>query len=394
MPGSEPCDAVVSVAGDWAPIRRFTPIIEQHPDSIYGDLLPVIQSSDLSIVNLEAPLSDRGVPKVKSGSVFKGEKKHVKGLTAASFDVATLANNHMFDYGIDAFQDTLDILDVHHIRHTGAGMSEKEAQEPLVAEVNNVRIGVVNFSEGEDLTSADNGPGVMGWHLDTVVQNIKKLKKENAFIIVISHCGIEYVPFPPPYVVHAFQRMADAGADLVIGHHPHVPQGVFFHNNVPVCCSLGNFVFFQETDLKYRKLGYLVKAGIKGQTLVSLELVPYRIHDQGVSLLKNRDQELFYKKLEAVSTPLNDPAQFEDTWNGFLHHWGMSGFKNEVRMIMEKIDADPAKGSAMFRNRLTTLQHFHHWKDFLTRVADGRLSDSPQWARDITEEWLTAKVQV
>ncbi len=385
-------DVNLCVTGDWAPIRAFQNIIEDTPDAIYGDLLPLIQSADLSIANLEAPLSDSGAPVTKSGAVFKGERKHVRGLAAVPFDVVTLANNHMFDYGLSAFKESLDVLEQNHIKYTGAGMSEKDAGSPLVIEIKGLKIGIVNFSEGEDLTAAAGGPGVMGWNLSAVTRTVRSLKSKVDFILVISHCGIEYIPFPPPYVSDAFKQIVESGADLVIGHHPHVPQGISFHNNIPICYSLGNFVFYQETDLKFRKLGYMVTVGLKKNSLVSLELIPYKIHPKGLSLLNGLESEDFFEKFKYISQPLSDPKQFEDTWNSFLDHYGTSGFFSEISMIMEKLAQDPAKGAAMFRNRLTTLQHYHHWKDFMTRMVDGRLGSSPEWARNLTQEWLTARI--
>ena len=388
-------DITLCVAGDWAPIRQFRSIIEDEPTAVYGDLLPILQAADLSIVNLEAPLSDRGTPVDKSGSVFKGEEKHVAGLAAVPFDVVTLANNHVFDYGLDAFQDSLKVLEENDIRYTGAGMSKEEAAGPLIVEKKGIKVGIVNFSEGEDLTAAQDGqPGVMGWDIGTVTRTIAALKEEVDFVLAISHCGIEYIPFPPPYVANAFEQAADAGADVVIGHHPHVPQGLSFYKNTPICYSLGNFIFYQETDLKYRRLGYMVNIGVKDQSLVSLDLVPYKIHSQGLKALEELELADFFWKFKEVSLPLRNSNEFEGSWNSFLHYYGTSGFFNEVSMIMEKMKDDPKKGAAMFRNRLTTLQHYHHWKDLMTRIVDGTLESSQQWAEDLTEEWLTKKCEI
>ena len=231
----------VCIAGDWAPIRVFQKIMETDSNSVYGDLLPVLRSADLSIVNLESPLSDRGEPVFKSGAGCKGEQRHIKALTSVHFDVVTLANNHVFDYGIDAFKDTMDVLKHNNIQWAGAGMSKEEALTPLVININGTKIAIVNFSEGEDLTSAGKGPGVMGWDLPLIEDTIKTLRSKVDFIIVTAHCGIEYIPFPPPYVAKAFKQMVRAGADIVIGHHPHVPQGIQFYKDVPIIYSLGNF---------------------------------------------------------------------------------------------------------------------------------------------------------
>ena len=393
-PDAGKAEITVCVTGDWAPIRKFQPLIETSPQAVYGDLLPAIQSADLSIVNLEAPLSDRGAPVDKSGSVFKGEEKHVSGLAAVPFDVVTLANNHVFDYGLDAFQDTLAVLEQHNIHHIGAGLSEEAAARPLVVDVKGITIGIVNFSEGEDLTTAQgNAPGVKGWDLATVTQTIRTLKQQVNFVLAIGHGGVEYIPFPPPYVADAFQQAADAGADVVVGHHPHVPQGLSIHKGAPIFYSLGNFIFFQETDLKFRKLGYMVTIGFTKDALVSVKLAPYRITDSGLQVLQGRELDDFFAKFKEISLPLNDPQRVSDAWNGFLHYYGASGFFDEVSMIVEEMKADPKKGAAMFRNRLTTLQHYHHWKAFLTRMVNGTLESSPKWARLLAQEWLTAKIE-
>jgi poly-gamma-glutamate synthesis protein (capsule biosynthesis protein) len=383
--------AKICIAGDWAPIRVFKDIMEARPESIYGDLLPILRSADLSIVNLEAPLSDRGAPVCKSGAVFKGEQHHIKALTAVPFDVVTLANNHVFDYGLDAFKDTLDILSRNDIQLTGAGMSIREASQPLVVTVNDIKIAIVNFSEGEDLTAAGKKPGVMGWDLQTIEDAIKSLRTKVDFILVIAHCGIEYIPFPPPYVAKAFEQLARAGADIVIGHHPHVPQGMQFYSHIPICYSLGNFAFYQQTDLKYRKLGYLVNLKVKKKSLLSLELVPYEIHDSGLSILKEQKRQAFWHKFKEISMPLQDKKSLNDAWHGFLHYYGESGFFDEIAMILEKIKTDPQKGAAMFRNRLTTLQHYHHWKDFLSYIVEDKLESPPKWSQKLIEEWLTRK---
>ena len=262
IPGNHPPQATIIMAGDWAPIRAFAPMIEQDPKAVYGDLLPLLKAADLSVVNLEAPLSDTGEAVCKSGAVFKGRTCHVKGLTAVPFDGVTLGNNHMFDFGVAAFRETVQTLEARGIRHTGAGMDLAEAQAPMILEANGLSVAVVNVSEGEDLTAAGKGPGVVGWDIPRLAATIRAARQTADVVIAVAHCGLEYIPFAPPYAVQAFKQMAEAGADAVIAHHPHVPQGVFFHQGeVPICCSLGNFLFYQPTDLYWRKLGYMAELG-------------------------------------------------------------------------------------------------------------------------------------
>ncbi len=398
--GKKPAANII-IAGDWAPIRDFSDTILENPEAIYGDLLPVLRDSHLRLVNLECPLINDGVdegvdgetPVHKSGAVLKGVPGHINGLTAVPFEVATLGNNHVFDYGTDAFVRTRDLLRQNGIQSTGAGLSLAEAEKPLLVTANGIQIGIISFSEGEDLTAAAPGkPGVLGWEVGRVIDLVKEIRSDVHVIIVICHGGVEYIPFPPPYLADALQRIAEAGADLVIGHHPHVPQGVQIHNGVPICYSLGNFVFFQPTDLQYRKIGYLVKTGVAEDGVGAIQIIPYEIGPGHLMLLKEEKLQRALKKLCALSAPLENTERIADAWHGFLKHYGVDGFKDEIANIMDQFENEHPKGAAMFRNRLTTLQHYHHLTDLMTRIMDGTLDEAPVWAVAFVDEYFNRKI--
>ncbi len=391
--GGEKPVAEIILAGDWAPIRTFSDRILNVPEAIYGDMLPVLQDGDLRVVNLECLLVEKGTPVNKSGAVLCGLPGHIHGLTTVPFEVVTLGNNHVFDYGSEGFFETRELLDQNQIKSTGAGSGLAEAEKPLIVNVKNVRIGIISFSEGEDLTAAaPDRPGVLGWEVDRVIARIKEIRSTVHVIIVICHGGVEYIPFPPPYLAGALQRIAESGADLVIGHHPHVPQGVQIHQGVPICYSLGNFVFFQPTDLLYRKIGYLVKVGMAEDGLHTLRIIPYDIGPEGLSRLKAEKRRRVFNKFDALSRPLIKPGGITDAWHGFLKYYGSGGFKNELTTILNIFETDPPKGAAMFRNRLTTLQHSHHLTDLMTRVINGNLDAAPAWAVAFVHEYFTRKV--
>lgn len=391
-PSVPKAEAEIIISADWAPIRTFEPIIKNSPEAIYGNVLPELRNADLRITNLECPLIKTGKPVWKSGSVLLGHPDSLPGLTSVPFEIATLANNHMFDYGIDGFKETLSHLKAHSIRTVGAGLTASAASSPLQIDLKGCRLAIVNLSEGEDLTAAQNGPGVFGWEIETTARQIQKLRATVDFILVIGHCGLEYIPFPPPYVVKAFKHLAEAGADLIVGHHPHVPQGIQIHQGVPICYSQGNFVFYQETDLLYRKTGYLVKAGIARNSLAYLRIIPYRIGAQGLSLLNPNESSDFFKTLKQISDPLQTADGTADAWHGFLKYYHLKGFRSEVRSILDRFATEPQKAAAMFRNRVTTMQHREHWIDFLTRMMDDSIDKAPDWAYDLAQLWFTQKV--
>ncbi|NPV05133.1 MAG: CapA family protein [Syntrophaceae bacterium] len=383
--------AEIIIASDWAPIRAFDGIVAETPEAVYGDLMPVLRRCDLRIVNLECALSGDAAPVWKSGSVFKGRPEHIRGLTSVPFEAVTLANNHVFDYGPEAFRQTLELLERHSIRTVGAGMSPEEACRPLVLEVRGIRIGIVNFSEGEDLTAAVSGPGVFGWDIGAVTESVRAVRPGVDIVLVVCHGGVEYIPFPPPYLAAAFGRIASAGADLIVCHHAHVPQGIQFAGGVPVCYSLGNFVFWQETDLLYRKLGYLVKAGVAREGLSHIEIVPYDIGPDSLRLLRGAESAGFFEALKKVTLPLAERNGIADAWHGYLRYYGIKGFRDEIAMILARMDQEPAKGAAMMRNRIATMQHRELWVDAMTRIMEGSIDEAPQWAYDLAVEWLTRK---
>jgi poly-gamma-glutamate capsule biosynthesis protein CapA/YwtB (metallophosphatase superfamily) len=384
--------ATVLVAADWAPIRAFEPLVHFHPEAVYGDLLPALRNADLRIVNCECALTRSTREVWKSGAVFKGEPAHAHGLTAVPFDVACLANNHVLDYGVAGLRETLRVLDRAGIRTVGAGLTEKDAHAPLTLTVDGVRIHIVNFSEGEDLTASDGGPGVFGWDIPRVQATIRDCRRRGGIVIAIGHCGLEYVPFPPPYVVRAFRAAVDAGADCVIGHHPHVPQGMEWRRGRPIFYSLGNFVFYQPTPLLHRKTGYVVtlQAGRRG--LTDVKLLPYRITDDGLRTLRREEDRMFRRTMSRLSKPFRTPSGHERAWEAYLAWYGIEGFVKEAGGILERLESEPQKAAAMFRNRVTTMQHAELWRDVLTRSLAKKARTPPPDAAAVVRDYFTASV--
>jgi poly-gamma-glutamate synthesis protein (capsule biosynthesis protein) len=225
-----------------------------------------------------------------------------------------------------------------------------------------------------------------------VTQAVKQVRAAADVVLVVCHAGVEYIPLPPPYLAKALQAVAAAGADLVVGHHPHVPQGLQISRGVPIAYSLGNFVFYQPSDLAYRKIGYLLKARISARQLTGIRLVPYQISDRGLMRLTGAHLKWFLQKMHQISQPLDTPAEIEAGWNGFLQYYGIDGFFEEIDMLMDTLREDPRKGAAMIRNRVATMQHREHWIDAMTRIINGSIDDAPQWAYNLVHEWLTQTI--
>ena len=379
-------------AADWAPIRHFESVMAEDPAGCYGDVLPLLQSADLRIVNFECTLTGRGTPVAKGGPNLSAAEKHLECLKAGGFEIATLANNHIFDYGPAGFQATCRALEGLSVRFFGAGMNLSEAQRPLTVELDGLRIGFCGFTEGHDLSGAgENTPGVAPWRPEQVCQQVVELRKSCDLVFVVPHGGIEFSAWPAPYCIDAYRRIAKARPDAVIAHHPHVPQGMEFYRGVPIFYSLGNFLFYQNTRLIHRKHGFLVELSVGKEGLRGFRLHPYGIDDRRVHLLKGADLTAFSRLFKRLSRPFEENP-YEGYFGTLKERWHSGYAAGEFRKAAGQFDTDPAKAAALFRNRMTTLQHTELWIPMFDRVARGTIDDAPEWSSDLEHEFMTKEM--
>ncbi len=382
-------------ASDFAPIRKFAPIMKENPAAIYGDLLSSLKEADYGIVNLESPLYTEDSYIVKSGAAFSGDPEHVESLKAGNFKAAICANNHTFDSGDQGFFKTVELLGQNGIACVGAGRNAAEARRPLEININGRSILLMAISEGEDMKGAtDDTPGVRPWEVERLADEIRQARGKHDAIIVSAHCGLEYQPFPSYYVYEAFKKWAEAGADIIIGHHPHVPQGMAMFGKTPAYFSLGNFAFYQPVPLLYRKTGYMLELQITEKGITDHKMIPYRIGEQGLRRLNEMELTEFQWMFKKLSAPLETPEKAKEAWNAVLACNGMEGFQQELMKILVTMKENPCKGAAMLRNRVTCMQHSTQWTDGMTRIAEGTIDDAPAELMEIVKHYMTMEVEL
>jgi hypothetical protein len=225
-----------------------------------------------------------------------------------------------------------------------------------------------------------------------VERHIREAKQQADIVLAIYHGGREHAPLPPQYVVDGLRKAAEAGATAVIAHHPHVPQGIEIHHGVPIVYSQGNFVFWQPEPVYHRHVGYLVHLEFAGDQLVKLELSPYKIEAGGLSLLKEAEKDCFMKQLHEVSLLLADPEAVKDVWNAFVDRVGVQGMVARLQSDLDKIAEDVPAGTARLFNMFFTSAHNELFLNGLKRAATGQIGDSPEWAQQLVERWLTEPI--
>lgn len=222
------------------------------PEYPWGDVLPVLRDADWRLCNLECVISDRGEPwsVYPKAFHFRSDAKNIAVLKTAGINAATLANNHVLDYGYDALREMLEILDRAGVVHAGAGLNDAEASRMAISEVHGQKIGIIAFTDNEpDWEAAPGQPGIfyVPANLDdsraaTLIELVRDSSANVDLLIVSAHWGSNWGYRPPAEHVVLAHALIDAGADIVFGHSCHVFRGIEFYKGRPILYSAGNFV--------------------------------------------------------------------------------------------------------------------------------------------------------
>ncbi|WP_106475719.1 CapA family protein [Phytohalomonas tamaricis] len=210
-------------------------------------LIEEIASADYAICNFEAPVSDSGSPQPKSGPHIAQPAGMVASLRQQGFDLLLLANNHMMDFGERALSATLNEARRHELDTLGAGSGVDEAYRPLIKTFGDTTIGLVNACEAQfgvlDINASAHQAGYAWINHSLIDKQIVELKKACDFVVVFAHAGLEHYSIPQKEWRMRYKHLCDLGADVIVGCHPHVPQGYERHNDAVIFYSLGNFYF-------------------------------------------------------------------------------------------------------------------------------------------------------
>lgn len=212
----------------------------------FRGVLPVFRRAAAVVANLESPLLDAGVP-VPGKCTLSGPTAWAQVLRDAGITIVSLANNHMMDFGPDGLATTIRSLDAAGVARVGGGANRAAANAPVVLEIQNRRVAFLARTSvvvsAPWYAAGDETPGVAFLDADETCAAIQRAKREADLVVLLIHWGLEEYRYPSPGQRDLARRFAAAGADMVIGHHPHVTQGVERIGRSVVAYSLGNFLF-------------------------------------------------------------------------------------------------------------------------------------------------------
>lgn len=264
--------------------------------------------ADFLLGNLECAVTDRGEAANKKFT-FRAPAKELAILKNAGFDWLGLANNHVMDYGALGLSDTIKALRKRGFSYTGAGDTAALAREPFFFKKNGLTIGLLAFTTTlpKNMWAESNRPGVSYANFKKIPVWVKTAKKKCDILLVFFHGGTELSP-EPNQVQRDFARLAaDAGADVVIGHHPHVIQPVELRGNSLILYSVGNFLFVSPTPGTERSVItrlILKKSGVRA------EFVPIDINWGRLKPASQEDAKIIRAALNAQGALAAHPDRF------------------------------------------------------------------------------------
>lgn len=294
---------------NWRPMQRYTSVGKGLKGVFSENLIEELNSADITMVNNEFPFSTRGKKIEDKAYTFRAHPDRVSILHEMGADIVSLANNHALDFGKDALLDTFDVLDQANIDYVGAGKDINRAKQAIFYELEDKKIGFLAASRviyADSWYAKENSPGMIGIYDTTLLLNeITNTKEVCDYVVVYLHWGIESNNYPEEYQREMAKQFIDAGADIIIGAHPHVMQGIEYYKGKPIVYSLGNFWFSS-----YKRESALLKLTLNPDNSTLLQILPVYTGDCYTYITEdNEQQKNYFDFIEKLSFNISIDAE-------------------------------------------------------------------------------------
>jgi|GEM_PF-734780 len=322
----EPLVNIVAV-GDIMLGRGVGSQIRANSPSYPFDLTRELTSqADVAFGNLESPITARGI--AQGGISLRAAPEVVAGLSDAGFDVVSLANNHTDDYGAVGLLDTVSYLDGEDIAYVGLSGDPNGQQDAVTLETNGLRMAFLAYNNVPPRwePSADAGRSPAWLEPEAAYADVRHAASSSDFVVVSLHWGTEYMPQPDEFQQEVARGMLEAGAGLIIGHHPHVVGAVAWEDEGFVAYSLGNFVFDQPFSMETMQ-GLVLVCLIDRTGLKQVQLVPVEMEAGQPRVLPPPEASVVNCQVFENSGMLEGPSEEEWTLTG--HKLGRQGLEEE-----------------------------------------------------------------
>ena len=316
-------DSSVSIAavGDLMLSSWAIPVLRaKGTDYPYLNTRAILNSADAAIANLEAPFTEAGEPFEKKFN-FKVPPEFARSLKTAGINVVNLANNHIMDFGVSGLESTIETLYKYGVQHSGAGMNIEAAHVPAVLNLDGKRVAFFGYSMTfpTEFYAKEDSAGTAYPEAEQMVRDISNWKGKVDFVIASFHWSAEKRDTPKDYQIYFAHLAIDSGADLVLGHHPHVLQGIELYKNKLIAYSVGNYAFASYSKSAFDSI--ILKVYLNARGLFLGYCVPINVDNRYVEfqpkLLQGEERQAVITKLQRLSRPLNGGREIIEN-SGFI----------------------------------------------------------------------------
>jgi poly-gamma-glutamate synthesis protein (capsule biosynthesis protein) len=298
--------------------------------SLSNQLSNFLNFHDIISCNFEGPIFTSSQFSIdKAGPCLSQNKDSIKFLRDKGFNLFNLSNNHIMDYGRESLERTIELLPKDS--YLGAGLSFEKAFHPIVKEIKGRRIGFLSFAEwGFGAIDGFNKEGFAWVNHPKVNSIVEKTKKEVDFLVLQIHAGVEDIDLPIPEWRERYKELIDFGADIIIGHHPHVPQGWEKHKGKYIFYSLGNF-YMDLSNKEYDK-SFILSLTLDQSLKLSFEIIPISKKKNKINLSSDKDLiNDLTKKLNSKDYYSNINSICCDLWHNRYKRCYYSALNSPVR---------------------------------------------------------------
>lgn len=305
----------ISICGDVCPVGTNDLFVLGDVEALFHDVPAAFADSDRVLVNLETALTDSEYRISKKGPNLKGSPACAKVLKAVGVTDCGLCNNHVFDFGTEGILDTLRALEENGLSHTGFGENYEDSRKNLVMEKDGVRVAVIAVCEHEYCYALEDRMGARGYDPYDTIEDIRKAKAENDYVIVTYHGGKEQSVFPSPRLRKACHAMAKSGADVILCQHSHCIGCCEEYRGSHILYGQGNFHFANcHPDHPQWQTGLIARIRITDR--LTLEFVPVEVVGKGIRLAQGERRQAILDELAANSAKLKN-GEWEKGWEEF-----------------------------------------------------------------------------
>ncbi|MFA7252507.1 MAG: CapA family protein [Candidatus Paceibacterota bacterium] len=294
--------------GDISYSRGVERMVTKNKDVNYP-LLKIsdyLKSADLVFGNLETPITP-GTEIPAFTMLFRSNPGTEQALRKAGFSILSLANNHTPNFGDKGLSDTFNYLDLAGIKYVGAGRNEQEANRPVYLERQGIRFAFLAYNDPDVVPASyealENNFGTAFMRIDKMTAAVSEAKQKADFVIVSMHSGTEYIERPNDSQISFAHAAIEAGADLILGHHPHVIQTLEKYQGKYIFYSLGNFIFDQPQSIETRE-SLAIKIYFSKNRIEKIHLQPVFMEQIAQPRIANPDEA--QKILKRLDFPLDE----------------------------------------------------------------------------------------